>query len=103
MDEVVDRIISAMILKLVDELLRAHVQHHLIRMHTLRFISDSLTQVRFTQSDTTIQHQRIERTGARLLCNSLSRSARNPVTVSFNKIVESIYVVQLRVDLHFFQ
>ena len=60
MDEIIDGIVPAMILKLVDELLGTHIQHHLVGMQTLYFIAYRLRKVCFSQSNTTINHQRIK-------------------------------------------
>src|SRR4051794_1506932 len=64
--EVVDRIVAAMILELVDEFFRAYVQHNLLWMKALYLVANCLTKVCFSQSDTTINNQWVEGVSARL-------------------------------------
>lgn len=41
-NKIVDGIVAAMVLELIDELFTAHIQHHFSRMRTLYFVTNSL-------------------------------------------------------------
>src|SRR5688572_30188809 len=66
-DEVVDRIIAAMIHELVDEFLRAHVKYHLIGLNPFHLISNGLCKMRLSQPHSSIYNKGIERVGSGFL------------------------------------
>src|SRR5579862_3238700 len=103
MDEIIDRIVLGMIDKLVDELLRADVKDHFILVETLDLIADGLREMRLPQPHPAIDHQGVERIGARFLRDSLAGAACNTVAITFNKRIEGIYGIELRINLHLLQ
>src|SRR5688572_6043689 len=103
MDEIIDSAVPAMIHELVDEFLRAHIEHHLIRIRPFNLISNSLSQVGLPQAYPSIYNKRVKGIGAWLLRHRLPGTAGHPVTISFNKSFERINVIELRVDLHLLQ
>src|ERR1700743_2119036 len=58
--------------KLLGKLFAGYIKYQFIRKFGAYFVTDSLCQVRFTQTYTTVYHQRVERGATRFSGNSIS-------------------------------
>src|SRR5450432_3832826 len=103
MYEVVNCTIAAMVDELVDEFFGAYIEYDLIGMKSFYLITNSLRQVRLTQTYPSINDQWIERSGPWLFGHGFTCTAGNTVAIAFNKKIKSVSVVQLGIDLHFFE
>src|SRR5690242_6614351 len=95
MYEIIDRIVTTMIHKLIDEFLRADIKHHLILMETLYLVPDGLRQMRLAQPYPSIYNQRIERIGARLFRYRLTSTASHPVAIPLDERIKCIHRIDL--------
>src|SRR6188768_3268381 len=103
MNEIIYGIIAAMVNKLVNEFLGAYIQYHFVRLHPFYFVTDGLGQVGFAETHASINNQWVKRIGSWLFSHGFTGSPCHTITVAFNKSVERIIRVELRVDVHFFQ
>src|SRR5690606_10227290 len=68
-NEIVDRIVLQRIYKLLTEPFAGHVYNQFIRQLLFDLITDGLHQVRFSQPDTSVDHERVERSPSRACRN----------------------------------
>ena len=72
-------------------------------MQTLYFIPNRLCKMGFTQTYSTINNQWIKRICTWFFGNSFTGTSGNTITISFHKRIKSVHMIELWVDLHFFQ
>ena len=97
--EVIDRIVSHGVNELMGESFRAHIKHRLVRLTVFDLESDGVSLMRFPQSHATINQEWVESSTSRFVCDSESCTARQPVALAFDKVLESVVGVEVGIKL----
>ena len=98
--EVANGVVLHRLNELLRELLRRYVQDRLVRMILLDLDPNGVRQVRFAQTNATIDQQRIEGGATRLLGHGVTSAPRKTVAIALDEVVERIVRVQVRLDLY---
>src|SRR6056297_1148479 len=102
MEKVIFVIVANRIDKLSLELIGIDVKYCFIRKQSLYLNPDSLCQMRFSQTASSVYQQWIKCSPSRIIGYGITGRSCKSVTLSFNKIIKRILGVQPRVNIQLF-
>src|SRR5262249_53322034 len=88
--ELLDLVILEGVEELAGEVVLVDVENNFIRKIFLDIVSYRLNKVSFSNTDSTVEHEGVERRNSGLLCDSETCGTREPVAIAFNKILETV-------------